>query len=376
MRGGDIAMIFQDPMTSLNPVSRSATRSPKRCSRTTRSRATTTRANARSSCSTRSASRTPSGAWTYPHEFSGGMRQRAMIAMAIVNNPDVLIADEPTTALDVTMQAQILEVLKTAAAGDERAMILITHDLGLIAELADRVVVMYAGRVVEHGRRLRRSSTQPRHPYTIGPAEQPAASGHRQASALMPIPGQPPSPDHPPPGCAFHPRCCIRMDARSARGDARRCAIGEGDHLSACHFAEELVEARSSGSERSSRHDRDGCGNDGRAGRVDGRRPQLLRIEGLVKHFPIGGGLLRRQVGAVPPSTASTSPSGEARRSVSWASPAAASRRSARAVMRLARADGRQDRLRGPRHHQAESRARCGRSAARCRSSSRIRTRR
>ncbi len=178
----------------------------------------------------------------YPHEFSGGMRQRAMMAMAIANDPKVLIADEPTTALDVTIQAQIVEVMRAAQEETHAATILITHDLGLIAELADRVVVMYAGT----GRRARRDVftifNSPRHPYTIGLMSSLARLDADQ-DRLHPIPGQPPSLLTLPPGCAFHPRCAHSQGRAPCRTDVPALrSLGEGgQHLSACHFAEELA---------------------------------------------------------------------------------------------------------------------------------------
>jgi oligopeptide transport system ATP-binding protein len=157
----------------------------------------------------------------YPHEFSGGMRQRAMIAMAMANKPSLLIADEPTTALDVTIQAQILEVLKEAQQETNAATILITHDLGLIAELADRMIVMYAGKIVELGD-VHTIFASPRHPYTVGLMDSlPKLIAPDEW--LRPIPGSPPSLINRPPGCPFHPRCflsqgsrrCVRRQARS-----------------------------------------------------------------------------------------------------------------------------------------------------------------
>jgi len=165
-----------------------------------------------------------------------------MIAMAIANSPTILIADEPTTALDVTIQAQIIEVLKTAQQETHAATILITHDLGLIAELADRVVVMYAGRVVEMGD-VYTIFNEPRHPYTLGLMKSLARLDSDQ-EWLEPIPGQPPSLISPPPGCAFHPRCQLSQGRSRCRTEVpplRR--VGSGEHLSACHFAEELAGA-------------------------------------------------------------------------------------------------------------------------------------
>ena len=179
----------------------------------------------------------------YPHEFSGGMRQRAMIAMSIANDPSVLIADEPTTALDVTIQAQIVEVLKAARTETHASIILITHDLGLIAELADRVVVMYAGRVVEHGD-VYTIFNSPRHPYTLGLLNSLARLDGDQ-EWLHPIPGQPPSLIAPPPGCAFHPRCELSQGRALCRTEIPplRSFSDVEHHVSRCHFAEELAAA-------------------------------------------------------------------------------------------------------------------------------------
>jgi oligopeptide/dipeptide ABC transporter ATP-binding protein len=176
----------------------------------------------------------------YPHEFSGGMRQRAMIAMAIANEPSILIADEPTTALDVTIQAQIIEVMRAAQEETHAATILITHDLGLIAELADRVVVMYAGRVVELGD-VFTIFNEPRHPYTVGLMNS-LARVDLDRDWLEPIPGQPPSLISAPPGCAFHPRCVFSQGREICRTDipVLRTFGESGEHLSACHFVEEL----------------------------------------------------------------------------------------------------------------------------------------
>ena len=166
-----------------------------------------------------------------------------MIAMAIANDPSILVADEPTTALDVTIQAQIIEVLKAAQRETQAAIVLITHDLGLIAELADRVVVMYAGRVVEIGD-VFSIFESPRHPYTAGLLKS-LARLDGDVDRLEPIAGQPPSLITPPPGCAFHPRCGLSNGRARCRTDVPelRASGSEGGHESACHFAEELSAA-------------------------------------------------------------------------------------------------------------------------------------
>jgi oligopeptide/dipeptide ABC transporter ATP-binding protein len=240
IRGDDIAMIFQDPMTSLNPVLKVGeqigeaikTHHPEMKDEAVKTR----------TIELLDIVGVPFPAVRfeqYPHEFSGGMRQRAMIAMAIANEPSVLIADEPTTALDVTIQAQIIEVLKKAEQETNAGIILITHDLGLIAELADRVVVMYAGRVVESGD-ANTIFTAPRNPYTIGLMN----SVPRLVAAddrLVPIPGSPPSMINVPPGCAFHPRCFLSRGRERCRREVPELAQVGTDHLSRCHFVSELA---------------------------------------------------------------------------------------------------------------------------------------
>jgi oligopeptide/dipeptide ABC transporter ATP-binding protein len=164
-----------------------------------------------------------------------------MIALAIANEPKLLIADEPTTALDVTIQAQIIEVLKAAQHETHAATILITHDLGLVAELCDRVVVMYAGRVIETGD-VYTIFANPRHPYTVGLMDSlPKLVGADEM--LRPISGQPPSLIHVPPGCAFHPRCFLSGGRTPCRTEVPPLRpVGDAEHLSACHYAEELQE--------------------------------------------------------------------------------------------------------------------------------------
>ena len=175
----------------------------------------------------------------YPHQFSGGMRQRAMIAMGLINNPGLLIADEPTTALDVTVQAQILDLLQDLQREFDSAIIIITHDLGVVAEMADDVLVMYAGRAVEYGK-CKEILTHPEMPYTWGLLSSvPDVAGDTE-SRLVPIPGNPPSLLNPPSGCPFHPRCTHRDKVpgdlcRTSRPELLPGSRGEG-HLKACHL--------------------------------------------------------------------------------------------------------------------------------------------
>jgi len=176
----------------------------------------------------------------YPHELSGGMRQRALIAMAIANDPDVLIADEPTTALDVTTQAQVLEVLKAARQRTRSAMVLITHDLGVVSGVADRVLVMYAGKVVETGT-VDAVFDRPEHPYTLGLLRSRPRM-ERSAARLERIPGQPPSLIDVPAGCSFHPRCRFaHLPEPCATEVPELRSTSHPDHVSACHYAADLA---------------------------------------------------------------------------------------------------------------------------------------
>jgi oligopeptide/dipeptide ABC transporter ATP-binding protein len=178
----------------------------------------------------------------YPHEFSGGMRQRVMIAMAIANDPDVLIADEPTTALDVTIQAQVLEVLERVQDRTRSAIVLITHDLGVVAGVADRVLVMYAGRAVETGI-VDQIFYRPEHPYTLGLlASLPRLDQNAEGARLYRIHGQPPSLVHVPPGCAFHPRCeFAELPAPCSTLVPELRVTDASEHTVACHLAERVA---------------------------------------------------------------------------------------------------------------------------------------
>jgi peptide/nickel transport system ATP-binding protein len=174
----------------------------------------------------------------YPHQFSGGMRQRVMIAMALVNNPDLLIADEPTTALDVTTQAQILDLMKRLQKEFGSAIIMITHDLGVVAEIADEVVVMYAARVQEQGD-VRRLFQRPNHPYTWGLLGS-LPRLNQDVERLVQIPGQPPSLLFPPRGCRFHPRCAYVMPiCKETEPELAPVPLEGTDHRVRCHLDQE-----------------------------------------------------------------------------------------------------------------------------------------
>jgi len=238
IRGKGIAMIFQDPMTSLDPVYKIGFQ----ISETLR---------AHDDSMSKKAARDrgvelldlvgiPNATERidqYPHEFSGGMRQRVVIAIAMANQPDVIIADEPTTALDVTVQAQILEVLNTAMAETGAAMVLITHDLGVVAGVADRVLVMYAGRPVEMGH-VDEIYYRPRMPYTLGLLGSMPRLDATDHQRLTPIKGSPPSLVNMPPGCPFGPRCPLHIDACDEI-EPPLVEVG-GGHSAACIRHEEL----------------------------------------------------------------------------------------------------------------------------------------
>ncbi len=238
VRGGPIAMIFQDPMTAFNPV------------HTIGDQIAEAIRIHRPEVSKRDAMEEVEGLLRqvgvpeparrvrqYPHEYSGGMRQRAMIAMAIANKPTLLIADEPTTALDVTIQAQVMEVLAEVQEATQSAMILITHDLGLVAGTADRILVMYGGMVFEQCE-TRDAFYEPRNPYTRGLLESIPRLSDVKGTKLTPIPGSPPSLLSMPKGCAFAPRCVFRTEICEERS-AELEPVGL-QHWTRCHHHDEL----------------------------------------------------------------------------------------------------------------------------------------
>ena len=237
IRGKRIGMIFQDPMTSLNPVKKIGWQLEEAVM--LHNDVTKDEARRRSIEILKEVEipKADTRIDDYPHQFSGGMRQRVMIAMALVNNPEVLIADEPTTALDVTTQAQILRLMTKLQQDHEMAIVMITHDLGVVAELADDVVVMYGGRIVEEAL-VDDLFAKPEMPYTWGLLGS-LPRLHVTSERLEQIPGQPPSLLHPPQGCAFNPRCAYAFDrCREELPDLRAGAVGEG-HRFRCHLADE-----------------------------------------------------------------------------------------------------------------------------------------
>ena len=234
IRGNDIAMIFQDPMTSLNPVHTVGRQLVEAILLHQDVTHKVAKLRALELLKAVGIPRAERRIEDYPHQFSGGMRQRVMIAMSLVNDPDLLIADEPTTALDVTTQAQILNLISKLQDDFGSAVIMITHDLGVIAEIADDVVVMYAAEVAEHAP-VDNLFSRPAHPYTWGLlGSLPRLD--LDVERLVQIPGQPPSLLNPPRGCRFHPRCPYVMNICTTDMPPLIPVPGESVHLSACHL--------------------------------------------------------------------------------------------------------------------------------------------
>jgi oligopeptide/dipeptide ABC transporter ATP-binding protein len=242
VRGEEIAMIFQDPMTSLNPVYTVGWQIEEQLREHHELTKGQSRARVIDLLAQVGIPRPEQRIDDYPHQFSGGMRQRVMIALALSCNPDLLIADEPTTALDVTIQAQILELIKNLKRDFGSAVVLITHDLGVVADMADRILVMYAGRIVEEGDK-EQIFYDPQHPYTWGLLGSIARLDRPKVRRLTAIAGQPPSLINRPRGCNFRPRCPQAFDRCRVDDPALTDKVG-GGHLDACHLAVEEKRSR------------------------------------------------------------------------------------------------------------------------------------
>ena len=301
IRSSTIAYIPQDPLTSLNP----AFTVGDQVSETIWTRKKATKEEARKRAiellEIVGIPRAAERADNYPHEFSGGMRQRVVIAIAMANDPDVMIADEPTTALDVTIQAQVLEALRAAKKETQASLILITHDLGVVAGMADRVMVMYAGKPVETAS-VDTIFYESRMPYTLGLLGSLPRMDARDPGPLRPIPGNPPSLLNLPSACPFAPRCPIAYQ-RCLTEEPALTGVGP-DHATACHRSAELTPG-DTGLFAPTWTDTESEGSDATlvvtevSGNGDGTKPAaanetLIEVHDLVKHFPIRGGRLIR----------------------------------------------------------------------------------
>ncbi len=290
-RGRDVGMVFQDPTTTLNPVLPIGRQVIE--GQVAHGQVQAGQANQRAVELLREVDISdPEGrASQFPHQFSGGMRQRAVIAMAMSGRPKLIIADEPTTALDVTVQAQVLAVLAKRQADTGAAVILITHDLGVVAEVADHVAVMYGGRIVESGP-VQAIFEHPRHPYTVGLLRS-VPRIDTVDTRLVPIIGQPPTPTELPTGCAFHPRCPVGRHRPVCAGqDPALRAVGSG-HSSACHFPDEVASLLAAAEPDAAAVPR------GPAPVEAPTAAPLLVVDQLQVYYPIKAGVLRRRVGWV-----------------------------------------------------------------------------
>lgn len=295
VRGGEISVVFQNPMSSLNPTVPVG----QQISETLRVHdgSLSRQAIQARVLSVMDAVGIPNARARreqYPYQLSGGMQQRVMIAMAMANDPQLIIADEPTTALDVTIQAQIVDVLREAQRETGAALILITHDLGMIAEMADRVLVMYAGRVVEQAD-VQTIFDAPRHPYTLALLES-RPTLRTDFGGLRPIDGQAPSPRALPTGCTFHPRCPLQHGRADCADIVPPLYTVDGQHVAACHHFAEMPYSNST-PQRSSRFTTATpmAFADSETDRHPDPPPTMLALTEVTKHYPINNSIFARQ---------------------------------------------------------------------------------
>jgi peptide/nickel transport system ATP-binding protein len=277
IRGRDISMIFQEPMTSLNPILTIGLQITEPLQIHLGMGADAARARAVELMQLVGIPDAERRLDQYPHQFSGGMRQRVMIAIGLACNPKLIIADEPTTALDVTIQAQILELMKNLSRQLNIALIVITHNLGVVARYADRVIVMYAARLVEQGA-ADAIFHRPRHPYTMGLLRSVPRLDRPRGDKLETIEGLPPNLAAAPPGCRFAPRCPYRITECDAPPPLVRTDTGG---LSACIRHAEIAAGKIAW----------GAARPASASRAARRAEPLLEVRGLTKHFVVSGGL-------------------------------------------------------------------------------------
>jgi len=280
-RGLEVGMVFQDPLSSLNPAMRVGEQIVEALNAHDRRDLAAAQARMHELLTLVGIPRPEIAARQYPHEFSGGMRQRVMIAIAIANNPSLIIADEPTTALDVTVQAQVMALLKEIQVGTGSALMLITHNLGIVSQMADRVLVMYAGRIVEQGD-VGDIFASPQHPYTRALLQSIPRANAGGKGSLYQIPGAPPNLAALPAGCAFHPRCQLAGDRALCR-DSRPLLRPLGAGAVACHFAEEQGKYAPPATARTVPDAAAGTGE------------PILVAEGLAKIYALRGGLFNRR---------------------------------------------------------------------------------
>ncbi|GAB3533918.1 ABC transporter ATP-binding protein [Arthrobacter tecti] len=294
IRGQELSMIFQDPLSALTPVFTIGQQLAEALDTHQNLSRQQVRKRSIELLDLVGISEPEKRLSAYPHEFSGGMRQRVMIAIAIANDPKVIIADEPTTALDVTIQAQVLDVLKTAQRETGAGVVMITHDLGVVANIADHVLVMYAGKPVEHGT-VHEVFDSPHMPYTIGLLAAVPRPDQSTAGPLVPIEGNPPSPVNLPPGCPFAPRCPIAIDECREEEPALRIHGDSPLHQAACIRADRIASQELGSAEvypvpeippREEKRPRE-------------ERDTVLEVTDLKRHFNLSKGMLRRNAGTV-----------------------------------------------------------------------------